>query len=74
MSTYATVSLLFWYLGMVPDLATFRDRAKTQDQQIAYGIFSLGWRVAAGIGTSTSGPICSWPPWPRRWCSRCTAW
>ena len=70
-STYATVSLLFWYLGMVPDLATLRDRATTTLRRLAYGIFGLGWRgSAAGIGTSTSGPICCWPPWPRRWCFR----
>jgi molybdopterin-containing oxidoreductase family membrane subunit len=43
-STYFTASLLFWYLGMVPDLATLRDRAKTKFQAIAYGIFSIGWR------------------------------
>jgi len=43
-STYATVSALFWYMGMVPDLATFRDRAKTKPAQIAYGMLSLGWR------------------------------
>ena len=43
-STYATVSVLFWYLGMVPDLATFRDRAKSKIAYYAYGIFSLGWR------------------------------
>jgi Ni/Fe-hydrogenase subunit HybB-like protein len=42
--TYFTCSLLFWYLGMVPDLATLRDRAKTRIRKIAYGIFSLGWR------------------------------
>ena len=43
-STYATVSVLFWYMGMVPDLATFRDRAKSKIAYYAYGIFSLGWR------------------------------
>ncbi len=43
-STYATVSILFWYVGLVPDLATLRDRAKTKGRAIAYGIFSLGWR------------------------------
>ncbi len=42
--TYATVSLLFWYVGMIPDLATLRDRAKTKFRRIAYGIASLGWR------------------------------
>ncbi len=43
-STYGTVSLLFWYVGLVPDLATMRDRAKTKIRQIVYGIFALGWR------------------------------
>ncbi|NVB36526.1 polysulfide reductase NrfD [Pseudenhygromyxa sp. WMMC2535] len=43
-STYFTVSLLFWYVGLVPDLATMRDRATTKIRRIAYGIFSLGWR------------------------------
>ncbi len=42
--TYATVSLLFWYTGMVPDLATLRDRATTRLRAILYGIFALGWR------------------------------
>jgi len=46
-STYATVSLLFWYMGMVPDLATFRDRAKTKTRAVVYGILSLGWRGSA---------------------------
>ena len=43
-STYATVSMLFWYMGMVPDLATLRDRAKDKPRQIVYGLLSLGWR------------------------------
>ena len=43
-STYATVSVLFWYMGMVPDLATFRDRATTKIRFFAYGLLSLGWR------------------------------
>jgi molybdopterin-containing oxidoreductase family membrane subunit len=42
--TYFTVSLLFWYMGMVPDLATLRDRANTKIKAIVYGLFSLGWR------------------------------
>ena len=46
-STYATISILFWYMGMVPDLATFRDRAKTKTKQIIYGIIALGWRGSA---------------------------
>ena len=46
-STYASVSALFWYIGLVPDLATLRDRAQTRFGQIAFGIFALGWRGSA---------------------------
>jgi molybdopterin-containing oxidoreductase family membrane subunit len=42
--TYATVSLLFWYMGMIPDLASLRDRATTKLRFYFYGILSLGWR------------------------------
>ena len=42
-STYFSVSLLFWYMGLVPDLATVRDRAKTKARRFWYGLFSLGW-------------------------------
>ncbi|WP_050727620.1 NrfD/PsrC family molybdoenzyme membrane anchor subunit [Vulgatibacter incomptus] len=42
--TYGTVSLLFWYVGLIPDLATLRDRAKTKTRAMLYGLFSLGWR------------------------------
>ena len=42
--TYFTVSLLFWYVGMIPDLATMRDRASNKIKAIAYGFFALGWR------------------------------
>jgi len=44
-STYFTVSLLFWYVGLIPDLATLRDRAKGTAQKV-YGFFALGWRGA----------------------------
>jgi len=43
-STYFTVSLLFWYMGLIPDLATMRDRAKSKIRQILYGLGALGWR------------------------------
>jgi molybdopterin-containing oxidoreductase family membrane subunit len=46
-STYFTVSLLFWYVGLVPDLATLRDRAKNRFVKILYGIPALGWRGSA---------------------------
>ena len=45
-STYATISLLFWYVGLIPDLASLRDRAAAKGQrvrQFAYGLFALGW-------------------------------
>jgi molybdopterin-containing oxidoreductase family membrane subunit len=45
-STYFTVSLLFWFTGLIPDLATLRDRAKSKVAYWAYGIASLGWRGA----------------------------
>ena len=45
--TYLTVSVLFWYIGIVPDLAAVRDRAKKRRQQVFYGLFSLGWRGSA---------------------------
>jgi molybdopterin-containing oxidoreductase family membrane subunit len=43
-STYLTVSFLFWYVGLVPDFATLRDRIKSKFGKIAYGIAALGWR------------------------------
>jgi molybdopterin-containing oxidoreductase family membrane subunit len=46
-STYFTVSLLFWYLGMIPDLATFRDRATNKLRYFIFGTLALGWRGSA---------------------------
>jgi molybdopterin-containing oxidoreductase family membrane subunit len=43
-STYFTVSVLFWYVGLIPDLATLRDRARSKFAGLAYGLFALGWR------------------------------
>jgi len=45
-SIYGTVSLLFWYVGMIPDLATMRDRATSRTKRLIYGVFSLGWRAS----------------------------
>jgi Ni/Fe-hydrogenase subunit HybB-like protein len=42
-STYATVSLLFWYVGLIPDLATLRDRATRRLPRAAYGVLAMGW-------------------------------
>jgi Ni/Fe-hydrogenase subunit HybB-like protein len=46
-STYFTVSALFWFTGLVPDLATLRDRATSRLKQVLLGFFSLGWRGSA---------------------------
>jgi hypothetical protein len=46
-STYATVSLLFWFVGMIPDLATLRDRARHRALKIIYGVLAMGWRGSA---------------------------
>jgi Ni/Fe-hydrogenase subunit HybB-like protein len=45
--TYLTVSALFWYVGIIPDLASVRDRATKRPAQIFYGLLSLGWRGGA---------------------------
>ena len=46
-STYATVSFLFWYIGLIPDLATLRDRARHRFARMAYGMLAMGWRGSA---------------------------
>jgi Ni/Fe-hydrogenase subunit HybB-like protein len=45
--TYFIVSLIFWYCGLIPDLATIRDRATTRGRQLVYGILAMGWRNSA---------------------------
>ena len=46
-STYATISLLFWFVGLIPDLATLRDRTTNKVGQMVYGILAMGWRGSA---------------------------
>ena len=46
-STYLTVSALFWFVGLVPDLATLRDRSQTRSGRMIYGILAMGWRGSA---------------------------
>src|SRR2546426_6059395 len=46
-STYATVSALFWFVGLIPDLATLRDRARRKTAKIIYGMLAMGWRGSA---------------------------
>lgn len=45
--TYLVVSILFWYIGLVPDLATIRDKARWRPAQVFYGLLALGWRNSA---------------------------
>ncbi len=46
-STYFTVSLVFWFMGLIPDLATIRDRAESRVHRIVYGLLAMGWRGSA---------------------------
>jgi len=46
-STYATVSAMFWFVGLIPDLATLRDRAQSKPWKIVYGMAAMGWRGSA---------------------------
>ena len=73
-STYVTVSLVFWYVGLIPDLATLRDQARQPVGQAIYGILAMGWRGSARTGSATRAPTCCWPGWRRRWSFRCTRW
>jgi Ni/Fe-hydrogenase subunit HybB-like protein len=45
--TYFTISLLFWFVGLIPDLATLRDRSQTRAGRIIYGMLAMGWRGSA---------------------------
>jgi Ni/Fe-hydrogenase subunit HybB-like protein len=46
-TTYATVSLLFWFVGLIPDLATLRDRSPSRIGRVIYGVLAMGWRGSA---------------------------
>ncbi|MEP7307749.1 MAG: NrfD/PsrC family molybdoenzyme membrane anchor subunit [Acidobacteriota bacterium] len=46
-STYATVSFLFWFVGLLPDLATLRDRSQSKVGRFVYGLLAMGWRGSA---------------------------
>src|SRR5947209_1986008 len=46
-STYFTISLVFWFIGLIPDLATLRDRAENPVGRVIYGMLAMGWRGAA---------------------------
>src|SRR5436190_16775802 len=46
-STYATVSAMFWFVGLIPDFATLRDRARSKGFAVIYGMLAMGWRGSA---------------------------
>ncbi|GMU21282.1 MAG: polysulfide reductase chain C [Phycisphaerae bacterium] len=46
-TTYFTISLLFWYVGLIPDMATLRDRSHSRIGRVVYGVLSMGWRGSA---------------------------
>ncbi len=46
-STYFTISLVFWFIGLIPDLATLRDRSQSRLAKIIYGLLAMGWRGSA---------------------------
>ena len=52
-TTYFTVSLVFWYIGLIPDLASLRDAGQKRWQRIVYGILALGWRARLFTGGDT---------------------
>ena len=62
-SIYGTVSLVFWYVGLIPDLATMRDRAKSGIRRLIFGFFALGWRSSKRITSprSSSARSTAWP-------------
>ena len=53
-SIYGSVSVLFWFVGLIPDLATMRDRAQSGIPQRLYGLFALGWRGSAPAASAAS--------------------
>ena len=74
-STYFTISLVFWYVGLIPDLATLRDRVRPGWYRQLGGLLQPGLeRLVSAPGATTRSSTCCWPAWPRRWSSRCTRW
>ena len=74
-TTYLTISSVFFLVGLIPDCAAARDRAKHPLLKLLYQLLSFGWiGHRTTTGSTTTAPTSSSPPWRRRWCSRCTAW
>jgi len=68
--TYFAISLVFWYLGLIPDLATLRDRAKTRTRKLVFGLMSFGWNGSTKTWRSYESVYLLLAGWPRRWCCR----
>ncbi len=66
-STYGTVSLMFWYVGLLPDLAGMRDRAKSFVNKTLFGMLSMGWRGSARHWQRYETAYLCWPVSPHRW-------
>ena len=71
-STYVTISLLFWFVGLIPDLATLRDRSENRWRRSSTACWPWAGAVRPATGTATRRRTCCSPDWLRRWCSRCT--
>ena len=67
-STYFSVSLIFWYLGLVPDFASMRDRALHGRRKSAYTVLSLGWRGSATHWIHYEKAYLLLAGWPQAWC------
>ena len=71
-STYGTVSAIFWFTGLVPDLATFRDKAVSPILKKIYGVLALGWRGSARHWHRYENAFLILAASRRRWCCRST--
>ena len=73
-STYATVSLLFWLTGLIPDFATCAIRRRTAGRAACSGCLPWAGGIQLSTGTAIRRPICCWLDYPRHWLSRCIRW
>jgi Fe-S-cluster-containing dehydrogenase component len=73
-STYATVSALFWFVGLIPDFATLPRPAPSRSRSTSTASWPWAGADPRSTGTTTRPPTCCWPAWPRRWSSPCTPW
>ena len=72
--SYLLFSIIFWYFGLIPDLATLRDRAASHGARCSTARWRSGGADRRAIGGSMRSTTRRWPAWPCRWWCRCTAW